>query len=383
MFRVFRSFVRLFEHSTTSPRQQHSVFTAAQRVERNTLLKQIYSPFHELEKGSAEYNALANSGKVWHEWHRHDDSVEKGYFVLQRTFKDLLAEADALKLEMKNNLPLGCDDVWHQTTLISSRQSCAIENCNISTAAWTKLDGFLRREVLGKPLEIAAEKLVSRSFVVPADLLPDEDRNTVQEIANHILVNSWGTARHMGVMNTTLPSLTMSEIRCLCAFQLRNTRGELLHSHGWGHRTVLGDTRVIPIQVASNHMVVFPYPEEIKANLERCFAWLTKVDQASRNGLHPLLVAVQLMVYFVNIHPFNDGNGRMSRLLLQDHVYRHGFGPVILPEPLDRAVYLERINGASNGFPEELVRMYSHAVLRGLRALRHGGRLNLNQIDER
>jgi len=60
---------------------------------------------------------------------------------------------------------------------------------------------------------------------------------------------------------------------------------------------------------------------------------------------HPVERAARLHVDFVGIHPFVDGNGRTSRLLMNFELMRSGFLPVIIPveqrlsyyEALDRA----------------------------------------------
>jgi Fic family protein len=47
--------------------------------------------------------------------------------------------------------------------------------------------------------------------------------------------------------------------------------------------------------------------------------------------LHPVECAARLHVDFVGIHPFVDGNGRTSRLLMNFELMRRGYLPVIIP----------------------------------------------------
>ncbi|MCK9605904.1 MAG: Fic family protein [Methylomonas sp.] len=48
-------------------------------------------------------------------------------------------------------------------------------------------------------------------------------------------------------------------------------------------------------------------------------------------AMHPVECAARLHVDFVGIHPFVDGNGRTSRLLMNFELMRRGFLPVIIP----------------------------------------------------
>ncbi|WP_244654589.1 Fic family protein, partial [Rhizobium wenxiniae] len=47
--------------------------------------------------------------------------------------------------------------------------------------------------------------------------------------------------------------------------------------------------------------------------MEELIAWLD--DQGREKRLHPLLVVAIFIVVFLEIHPFQDGNGRLSRIL--------------------------------------------------------------------
>lgn len=54
-------------------------------------------------------------------------------------------------------------------------------------------------------------------------------------------------------------------------------------------------------------------------------AWLTAYDEAVKLEVPPLLLIPVFIHDFLCIHPFNDGNGRMSRLLTLLLLYKFGF----------------------------------------------------------
>lgn len=55
-------------------------------------------------------------------------------------------------------------------------------------------------------------------------------------------------------------------------------------------------------------------------------AWYAEADELKR--LHPLLVIAIFTVVFLEIHPFQDGNGRLSRVLTTLLLLRSGYGYV-------------------------------------------------------
>lgn len=67
-------------------------------------------------------------------------------------------------------------------------------------------------------------------------------------------------------------------------------------------------------------------PFETGLEMERLLRWL---DQEQREvNLHPLLVVGIFVVWFLAIHPFQDGNGRLSRILTTLLLLRFGYAYV-------------------------------------------------------
>ncbi len=63
------------------------------------------------------------------------------------------------------------------------------------------------------------------------------------------------------------------------------------------------------------------------------------------NNFHPIIQAALLHGELVKIHPFVDGNGRTSRLLMNLDLMNHGFNPVIIKKE-DRLEYYEALDKA-------------------------------------
>jgi Fic family protein len=64
-------------------------------------------------------------------------------------------------------------------------------------------------------------------------------------------------------------------------------------------------------------------PFDTPRRMEELLAWL---DEARKNRqLHPLLVVAAFVVVFLAIHPFQDGNGRLSRVLTTLLLLQEGY----------------------------------------------------------
>ena len=85
----------------------------------------------------------------------------------------------------------------------------------------------------------------------------------------------------------------------------------------------------------------FPSPAEVPA-LMGAFAASLGAAEASPRG------AFTAHLQLVNIHPFNDGNGRTARLLMNLLLLHAGYPPVAV-RPQDRATYLAALQAAQAG----------------------------------
>jgi Fic family protein len=67
-------------------------------------------------------------------------------------------------------------------------------------------------------------------------------------------------------------------------------------------------------------------PFDTPREMEALVAWTRKATE--EEGMHPLLIAAVFIVAFLAIHPFQDGNGRLSRVLTTLLLLRAGYAYV-------------------------------------------------------
>ena len=87
----------------------------------------------------------------------------------------------------------------------------------------------------------------------------------------------------------------------------------------------------------------FTPPEQVKPAMSDL---LDRYRAQEAAGEHPVIIAAAVHYRFVRIHPFDDGNGRMARLLMNLILIRHGYAVAIVPiDQRDRYLQeLERVD---------------------------------------
>lgn len=328
------------------------------RTQRLKLLQSIYEPaFGHLKPGSPEHEALANSGKVWEDHFRPRDLGR--WLEAQRQLKSTLESVDRFKIFF-NDRPDLRSSVTHYLEPEWAHQSTTIEANPLTPA-----DAFLIAEGLESQLfsrydgfETISTQALSVLNLPPARDLASQNPSQVAELRNHIVVS-----RHISnsaLANPGTPGISLNEIKLLTRVLQRDTESEQAAKYSWGPRVPLGEFRALPISVRSNPLRIFPYHQEVPACMRRFFEWR---DETHGTGqLHPLIFATKLCVYFASIHPFADGNGRASRVMMADYLIRQGFLPVVFQD-LDRLDYLGMISEAQDGEPEGLCTYVAQTAL--------------------
>ncbi|GEM_PF-4196732 len=86
-------------------------------------------------------------------------------------------------------------------------------------------------------------------------------------------------------------------------------------------------------------------PAKIEREMNKLFDYFKESER------HPVLKAIEFNMYFLFIHPFEDGNGRTARLLQNLYLNYNNIPPAIIPHR-ERLTYLRHIEDAMLSFKE-------------------------------
>jgi len=95
-------------------------------------------------------------------------------------------------------------------------------------------------------------------------------------------------------------------------------------------RIEIGQYKSIPNHVKTKTGEIFRFasPEETPALMKDLLEWHR--IETSKESFNPVLIASEFHYKFIRIHPFDDGNGRTARILMNFILLQNGFPPVII-----------------------------------------------------
>ena len=87
-------------------------------------------------------------------------------------------------------------------------------------------------------------------------------------------------------------------------------------------------TRPNNVRTSTGEMYYYTLPEQVKPAMGDLIDWYRRQEN---EGEHPIVIAATFHYRFVRIHPFDDGNGRMARLLMNMILIKHGYTVAVVP----------------------------------------------------
>jgi Fic family protein len=144
----------------------------------------------------------------------------------------------------------------------------------------------------------------------------------------------------------------------------------------------IGDYKEFPNSVRLANGEMFAYTSVIDTPIEmgQLIDWYRTEEHTME--LHPVTLAALLHYKFVKIHPFDDGNGRIARLLTNYVLLKHNL-PLIVIKSADKRNYLAALHQADAGNLDAFVAYIAKQVVGSLKiSLKAAQGKSLNEPDD-
>lgn len=155
------------------------------------------------------------------------------------------------------------------------------------------------------------------------------------------LVKEWAEDKELPLTETNIKNL--NEVILVKPFWK-----EAITPDGQSTRRLIkiGNYKDQPNSVRLSNGEIFEYTSVANTPIE--MQELIDWYRSEENNIHPVTLAAMLHYKFVRIHPFDDGNGRVSRLLMNYVLLRNNLPPVVIKSD-DKANYLRALHEADTG----------------------------------
>ena len=177
---------------------------------------------------------------------------------------------------------------------------------------------------IGASTRIAGSTLSDQEV---ATLLADPER---RPLSSQDEADAAGYADAMSLVLDSWDSLTVSEehLRQLHTVLLQHSAkdGEDPHLRGAYKRIPNHVAMVDESGEPTGSFLETSSPAETPRKMERLLGWHAEAERSRE--LHPLLVTGMFIAWFLAIHPFDEGNGRLSRILTTLLLLRAGYAHV-------------------------------------------------------
>lgn len=113
-------------------------------------------------------------------------------------------------------------------------------------------------------------------------------------------------------------------------------------------RVAVGQYKTAPNHVLTKTGEIFRFatPEETPAKMHDLITWYRAESESE--DVNPIVLAAEFHYRFILIHPFDDGNGRTARILMNFILMKFGYPPVIIKTE-DKANYFAALQQGDAG----------------------------------
>lgn len=125
------------------------------------------------------------------------------------------------------------------------------------------------------------------------------------------------------------------------------------------------------VETVTGEIFYFATPEETPAKMFDLLNWYNQ--KTKEENVNPILLAAEFHYRFIRIHPFDDGNGRTARILMNFILMQFGFPPVIIKTE-DKTNYFAALQMADAGNIEAFVNYIAQNLVRSLQIMIAGAK---------
>ncbi|MHA7129240.1 Fic family protein [Algoriphagus namhaensis] len=133
----------------------------------------------------------------------------------------------------------------------------------------------------------------------------------------------------------------------------------------------VGQYKSVPNHVLTKTGEIFRFAsvEETPSLMHDLIDWYRTESQ--RSNINPILLAAEFHYRFIRVHPFDDGNGRMARILMNFILIHFGYPPLIIKTE-DKLNYLSALRQADVGMIEPFFEYITKNLIRSLEIMISG-----------
>ena len=147
-------------------------------------------------------------------------------------------------------------------------------------------------------------------------------------------------------------------------------------------RIEVGKYKTLPNHVVTvtGETFYFATPEETSAKMQELIEWFRK--EKEKSDVNPIILAALFHYRFIRIHPFDDGNGRVARILMNFILMQFGYPPVIIKTE-DKENYYAVLRLADADELEPFIEYITENLIRSLEIMIRGARgENIEELDD-
>jgi len=138
-------------------------------------------------------------------------------------------------------------------------------------------------------------------------------------------------------------------------------------------RVEIGKYKSQPNHVLTKTGEIFRFatPEETPIVMGELIEWYR--DKSSNSNVNPILLAAEFHYKFIRIHPFDDGNGRTARILMNFILMKYNFPPVIIKTE-EKNQYFAALQLADSGIIEAFINYIAGNLVHSLEIMIRGAK---------